>query len=628
MRLVLAFVLASAAAACAPAEPDEFACDETCDSDGPLQLSDTWVPDGGFVRATVTGQHELLVRPSAGTAIEPRDGGRYIVRFDGPGYYQVTAGSGSIGVRVSDEGPRIELDPIGDDGFAKVGKVRVTGTVVDPLGTESLTLMLGEVKVQYFVDSKFDFTIATEFGLETLDFRIIDAAGNEFQEPYSFIAADDYGTITPETVLSISQSGIDILAEELSAGLGYLLTKEGPTDPVYESFLADVYIDSFEFPSASDLSITLAEGGLDAKLTVPGQIVVRGRIESGVTSTFAAELSNLHVGARLSASVVDGEPVISVANVSVSSDEPDISVSGIIPDALFAWLVGNVDDHIAKAVNEELPAALDKVIASAAGSFGVSVPGQGRELPGRYDLEDIRIHDGQAEVRLDTSVEVPAGAGPGAPIANYEEISLPASQDGIVLERNFLNQYLFALWRAGGFQRSYGNEELDDDLADKVPALAKLDPIIDIRATASQPPVVASSADDRLELGIGNVELVISIDTDFFQIVVSGRIAARAEVFGTVSDFYFHPNAELTELKVDVDQRAFPGLDTERIEALVEAMAPKLVNDWAASLKDVEMPILELDALGTPSRYFGLSDGEGRAADGGVSLVGISAAAE
>jgi len=624
VRLALACLLV---AACAPAQPDEFACDETCDSDGPLQLSGTWVPEGGFVRATVKGGHTLVVTPREGAVIEPRDKGRSIVRFDAPGYFRITAGSGSIGVRVSDEGPSIALDPIGTDGYAKVGKVRVTGTVVDPLGLGQSKLLLGSQRVTVDDRGFFDFTIPAEFGVEILDLVVVDEVGNRFQEPRSFIAAAGYGASDPRTVLGFSQSAVDRIAAELSAGLGPLLTQDGPAEPVYESFLADVYVDTYDFPSDTKLTLVATSAGLRAQLDIASAVVVRGRIQSGVTSTFSAAVPKTHVEGLLRPSSAGGKPTLLVDEVTVSTAEPDIEVTGIIPDAVFSWLVGSVDQRVATAVQVELPKVLDELIASTAGTFDVNVPNMSRELQGRYALQGIRIGSTGAEIDLATSIDVPAGAGPGAPLADYAVSQLPTTTtDAVLLEQNFINQYLFALWRAGGFVRTFDETELDEALGE-IPALAELDPVIDIQVSATQPPV-ATSTDAGLELSVGNVELVVSVSTDYFQVVARGSIAARAAVDGAVDGFALAPKAAMEVLHIDIDQQAFAGLDTERLEALVEKIAPQLIDEWAKKIKSIDLPTLKLDELGTPGRFFGLQTAAGSGSDAGVLFRGKAVASQ
>jgi len=614
-------------AACAPAEPDEFACDETCDSDGPLQLSDTWVPEGGFVRATVKGKHRLAVTPSTGTSIEEREDGRAIVRFATPGYFRVTAGTGSLGVRVSDEGPTIALNPIGDAGYARVGKVRVTGTVVDPLGLEQTKLQLGSQRVAIDGRGFFDFTIPTEFGLEILDLVVVDAVGNRFQEPRSFIAASDYGATEPRTVLGLSQAAVDRIAVELSAGLGPLLTQDGPTEPVYESFLADVFVDSYDFPADTKLTLRVTSSGLRARLDIASAVVVRGRIKSGVTSTFRAAVPKTHIEGLLRPSSAGGKPVLLVDDVTVSTADPDIEVTGIVPDAVFSWLVGSVDQRVATAVQEELPKVLEDLIASAAGTFDVNVPNVSSELQGHYALRGIRINSTGAEIDLATSIGIPSGAGPGAPIADYTVSPLPtATTDAVLLEQNFINQYLFALWRAGGFERTFDESDLDKEI-DEIPTLRDLDPIIDIKVRATQPPV-ATSTDAGLELSVGNVEIVVSVSTDYFQVVASGSIAARAVVDGAVEKFSLAPKAAMEVLHIDIDQKAFAGLDTERLEALVEKMAPQLLDEWAKKIKSIDLPTLELDELGTAGRFFGLQSGASSGIAAGVLFRGKAVASQ
>ena len=60
-------------------------CEGKCDSAGPLSVSSTWVPEGGFVRATLAGDYELRVDPPAGAVLDAAGNGRHIVRFESAG---------------------------------------------------------------------------------------------------------------------------------------------------------------------------------------------------------------------------------------------------------------------------------------------------------------------------------------------------------------------------------------------------------------------------------------------------------------------------------------------------------------------------------------------------------------
>lgn len=144
---------ALALVACASSAESVFPeCDGKCDSDGPLTVSSRWVPRTGFVRAKITGDHELHVEPSEGITIEPAAHGS-IVRFAYEGFYAIEARAagrvaGSLHVRVSDDGPEIVVSPVAGALATRAGTtVHVTGYARDPLGG-ALTLEIAGARVR------------------------------------------------------------------------------------------------------------------------------------------------------------------------------------------------------------------------------------------------------------------------------------------------------------------------------------------------------------------------------------------------------------------------------------------------------------------------------------------------
>ncbi|MBT8496422.1 MAG: hypothetical protein KJO07_25470, partial [Deltaproteobacteria bacterium] len=488
-------------------------CDDSCDRDGPLALTDTWVPEGGFVRAEVTGDFELEVSPSAGATIEPRAGGRYIVRFAVPGFYRLAAGDGRIGVRVSNRGPAVVLDEIGQGGFASTGRQTLRGTVSDSLG--GATLVLEGERVALGSSGEFEAEVDAGFGVYIADFEIIDQVGNRFAEPHSFIAADDYGIREQPIALGFSPDGAALLAQEIADGLPEVLAELATAEPVYESFLADVYIDSYEFPEV-ELTLEPTDDGLRVILQAQGVVTARGRIDAAIDSTFVARVPGLSLSALLATNPSSGAVEVTLSALSVDSGNPDIEVFGVIPDAVFAWMVGNVDDRVEAAVEEGLPRFLSELFSSAADDFEVAVPNSDRKLLGALAVRELDIDADGVELVLGAVVAPPADVdlGIGPPRASGPRATLPAGGDSALISNDVLNQYLYALWLAGGLDRELDESNLPDEIM-QVPALAQLDPIVDIAVVPRLPPVV-TSGEQGLVVSAGDVGVTLSVSTEFF----------------------------------------------------------------------------------------------------------------
>lgn len=608
LLLALCVITAAGCVTEADTDADFLQCFDKCDGAGPLSVSARWVPVGGFVRATITGEAGLSVTPANGSAIEDR-GGRYIVTFAQPGFYTLSASGisgASLKIRVSDEGPTLALEGDAQDGFATTtnGKIRLYGTVKDTLGG-TLRAKYGDVAMTIDGGGRFDITVPAESGANMASFELRDEADVRFRSFRSVIAAASFGQGESEGSVTISNAAMTKVANELAPRLPSLLDPRFPQGLIAEKLGHKLYLDSITLPGQAGTAGTLALelGALDgnrfrAHLRANGRISMKGRI-TGLFSidSIVARVDNASV--TVVVRFVNGTSGISAVVESAVANIPDpkIDASGIIPDAVFEWAIGDIGARLTKALEEKLAPLITKVLTGAERT--VQLPGLNETtIPAHFRVSALELDGQKSTVRVAGSIAETSrvNVGPGTPQLAGTVSPPSGSSLGASVNLNILNQALYRLWEADQLRYTLTEDVLRDKI-DAIPQLAALDPVLDVVARATLPPVVDFKG-SRARVTIPELAITLNVSTDLFQVTIDARISGRLAGALAVVDGALTVEPNLDALHIDLSQRAFSGLNTEVAEALLIKMAPELFEKIASKLKAVPIPAIHLDGLG------------------------------
>ena len=626
--LVGSVVVFAALAGCAPDESIEDRarqsglCESKCDgvrSDGALIVSKTWVPDDGFVRASLGAGETLAVVPMDGVTIQT--GSRHnIVRFSEEGFFEIQSRDGEevtgrVKVRVADDGPRLALADAGKFYTLGDGPLTVRGTAVDPLGTP-LRVVLGDEPLPV-EGGAFEARVVGQFGINVLTLTATDAADNRFVFTRSFLAARSFGTGALPMSARLDDRGLGVLVDGLRPVLPRLIRVPITEAPVRSYLGNDIYLDKVELPGQNgrpgtlDLALALRAGKIHAVFTSNGDVYADGRIDwlVGGVSDYDALLGGVRV--ELDLRFVDaggGELDIAADNVVVTMTGLSLHVE-YIPDWLLEVFGGLIKKILADTVAEELPEMLRVLLVALEGNLPVEVPIPGNPVGIEVSYAVTGIVPAEGSLALTVAAQAHGAPLPpetqGAPLRDEQSPQAPGGAPfGVALGYNLFNQFSFVLWKAGAFEIQLTEEDLAAVL-EQVPEIELLHPTLDVKARLGLP-AVAEPSGGALRVSIGELETEILVSTDLFEVTLHSTVAARAGVSVSVMDQKLHADLTVSEIHVDLERQAFAGLDPEAVERLVEALAPVLVDVIEARLGDLPLPWFDLAAAGLPEIKVGV----------------------
>ena len=617
----------------APEELDLPPCAGKCDSAGPLSVSSTWVPRGGYVRATVDGDFGVTVRPVEGTSV--RDAGsHFLVQFEREGFYTVSAVEGSslvssLAVRVSDQAPALELSSPTPGSFvqAPVGsEYEIRGNVVDPLGKPLKAKLRGKL-VTVGPEGDFVGAATTDFGLNFVAVEVTDVAHNKFSYVRSFLAAPRLERTRSDCAVSLKQDSLDLLLSHVSKGLPQLIQIPTISEPVASKLGNEVYIDSVVLPGQGgnsgtmDLELLVEGSKLASVLQSSGNLIVKGRVDwvGPGTSDFTATMSNPRVAVKL------------LLGEKITAEDGEVSDSGLaieidwFPDWLAETLSSTIRERLADSVEDLLPTKLSEALEAVEGEWATTIPSlNGGTIPVTfdYDLTSVKTMDENLVVSLSSGVEGPnASPEQGAPVRDLPLAdSDPTAGVSVQIPYDLLNRFSYELWNAGGFETTVSEADLQAVL-DKLPAVRQYDPIVDVLAEFRLPPVISRDG-GGVQLSFGQLEVELFVGSSLFQLVVEANLAGRVTLAVEVESGVLKFVPALTEVHVDIGQKAFSGLNVESVEALLREMAPALLSSVARKLEAFHLPSFDMTNVGLPGTVLELDNARLVADESTMTLAG------
>ena len=637
MRTLRICLVAIVVAACGGAAEDDFLdCDGKCDAVGPLTVSRTWVPVSGFVRAVVTGGHEVAVTPTDGVTVSA-SGNRYNIELGRAGFYDVAAKKGGqtvaqVRVRVSDERPAFTVGAPAAGAFvtaADGAAVEVRGTVADPLGG-TLTLEMGGRPVTVDAQGGFRASQPARFGVNFVEVTAIDGAKNRFVYHHGFVVAPRYGRGETLADAAMSEELLDLVAEKISPLIPSLIQIGAQAEPVADPLAHKIYFDGATLPgqdgNPGSMVVTLdsREGALRTTLGATGDLVARAHVDNWVLDDthITATASDLFVDAT--ASFGGGGLAASVDDLTVDFSNFDLEI-GSIPGWLPGLFVEAAKSVIGRVIKGRVGPIVTDVLASVGGDYPLtSVPCL--ELPEpfvlTYRLAAIAPKERRLGVRLGAEAHHGGSGGQGAPMRDEAGVAAPAGGPMAVgVGYNLLNQFLFELWRGGALKITLDEGDLAAALP-SVPALAGLDVILDVKAELGLPPVVEAGEGGKLRVSVGEIRVDIKLDAGVFQIALAVNVGAVAAVELSIADGAPRVAVAIEELHFDLGRKTFSGLNPEAVRQLVAAIAPELVGRVAGALEAFKLPAVDLTQVGVAGVRIGIDSGTVRAAAGGVAFSG------
>jgi hypothetical protein len=633
--VLLALALAACGGGQATDEDDAFRCaTEKCDQLGPLSVSRRWVPADGFLRVSLAADHTLAVAPQTGVKIEGGDG-RFTLTFSQKGYYSIQAQKGGqqvaeLKVRVADDSPVFTVDSPAPGAFVpQAGRVALAGKVVDPLGAP-VRVKVGDTELPVGSDGAFRGQLQPIFGVNYVEILALDAAGNVFRYSHSFVAAPRFGRAESLVNVGVSEELLDLLAAKLSPLLPSIIQLPARPDPIADPLAHRIFFDGATLPGQDDnpgsiaISLDSHAGSVHATTRATGDLIARAHVDNWV-------LSDTHITATARDLSFDATVAFPRgADPRVTDLAIDFSSFDLQSGSIVGWLAGLFVEAtkgiLGDVIKGHVGPILGDVLGAVQGDYRLDLVLGCLELHTPftlgYRLDEIDPAEGRLGVRLGAQARSDGAQGPGAPARDEQPQAAPASGPMAVgVGYNLLNQFLYEVWKAGALEIKLDERDLADALP-RIPGLAGLDVVLNVKAELGMPPVVEPGANGQILFSFGELRLDIMLDVGVFQVSIAANVGARTDVALAIEDGAVRVTPTVRELHLDLGRRAFSGLNPEAVEALVRAMAPELVTRIAGSLEAFRLPQFDLDGAGLPGVRLGIDSGKVTAGAQGATFAG------
>jgi len=633
--LLIMLAIGSLGSACAAGISDGGLggpCSGKCDSADALSVSQTWVPEGGFVEVDPHG-HGLRVEPAAGVTLRDLADGTVLIRFSREGYHDVIAERdgaevGRQGVRVADTDVR--ADVLGPQATEHVvveegGELRVHGTVIDALG-EPVALSINGQDVPVGAEGRFEVTHEAAFGINFLELDITDAVGNVFSQTQSFIAAERFGLEPQHALLGLTDEASNLFAAELGREMPNLVELEPSDDAVFEAWPYEVYLRSITLPGqrteAGSIDLRWEARGrkMHVWLTATGDAVLEGWIDGALTSSdFTVRYHDLMI--EFDVSFRDGRSgaEATLENVAVSSSGTELDVHrSLIPDVVYGFFFGDAEQYIANAISEHVGPYLTKILGDISGDSSID----GGDLPVSYKMAAIRPDHGSLEIEVEIDMAADADSVGGAAV-RWESLDAQPGDGSMraCIGYNAINQYLYRLWIGGQLQFELDEEDLAEAIGFDTAAVG-VEPRVIVLGELGLPPVASHGSGDSIQLSFGEFEILIAAREEHLQASVVVKLGGTADVTFRVVDGRFEMTPELRDVYVSVEDTTLTGLDTEVLERTLTEQADRIVAQVAESIETFPVPAFELSDLGIDDKSFGLSSARPAAGPHGFCVDG------
>lgn len=403
-------ILATLAIGCAAdTTGDDFLdCEGQCDGAGALRVSSTWVPVDGFVRA-VAGGGDIAVSPETGVELKGSPV-RRIITFAEPGFYTLSSGPDQVRIRVSDDGPDIELTSPAPGELVEhpPGQpITVTGRASDPLG-QPLQLSIADQRVEVAADGSFSARIPSRFGVNIVELAATDAAGNAFRAPRSFMAATSYSGAAQNAVVSLDNTALAFLASVITPTLPEHVQVPAMDGPIGSDLGHDLFFDGATLPGQDgnpgqmELHLRAVGDQLEVKYLVTGTAIAHGHIDGLLESVATVGIVDPQVTIMLE---FEGGLASRVTDIEVTDGGVELNLTGIlgiVEDLFIARVRSEVElrlEKLAPTLVAAVLTGLDGELMVDTEAFNVDTP-----LTVRYRLAGLFVEGSQMNVNLAAKV--------------------------------------------------------------------------------------------------------------------------------------------------------------------------------------------------------------------------------
>jgi hypothetical protein len=549
---------------------------------------------------------DLVSTPPA----DARDGNTFTYLNDG--IYTITATAvgvlingapvtASVQIRVGEVSRRLMCQTPFDGGLVTAppgSSITLTGSV--DLSQGLTGFFVNGTPVSVNATGGFSVAIATQWGLNFADLRLIDGAGAEVREICSFLLSSTWAPDTHQQAntvsLRLAQSAVDDVgragaAESLGDILHTVLNSAALADTLHNSLMASnplkpLACDSFvstifgtvcfyssevryvssALPGPNTASLTLVDGGMRAQVRVEDaqlQMRVRGKV-AGVSydTTGTVFFDFVEVTAVFDTSLSAGRPRVQVRPGSVTASVGSITTNfsgldGFVLDTIGTLFQGTLRNQVRSLVQNYVTNNFAATLDGIAGALEITTVPSSYAVPRLDGGEPLSVLFGVGVSALSTTPSrmltslstrlftVPTHGRPtfGAPIQIPFLLDPPSGGFPVAssVDTAVLNQALHALWRGGYFDAVLTGGALD--------GLVPEGTLVQI--ATGLPPAARLRADGRLEVAVGNVAMRVqdaTIAPDPVDVEIGGRVSCELSFDGhavadacTVDELHLRP---------------------------------------------------------------------------------------